>query len=170
MDHNQLESQKLAAEILISAVDGLVENLAQNDKLIEERKIAEQATSKLSKEFVSVLRRIQHEARPAASDDPDAQLVRISEFIDSMISSVEGSVKATSDELIRLEATQSGMARALSVVRETGESMLRNLSKIESLAVSDEPAAPRTVGERPESLPNVRNATSVKRSRESKNS
>lgn len=169
MNQDQLESQKLAAEIVISTADNLIQNLAQNEKLIEERRIAEKATSKLSQDFITILRQLQREAMNQDSADPATQLSKISEIINSMIFSVEGSIRTTSEEVARLEATQSGMQRALVAVRETGEGMLRNLAKIEELAERKGEESPRNVGERPESLSNVRNAAAVKKSRELKN-
>lgn len=168
MDQDQLENQKLAAKIIISTIDNLAQGLSQNDKVIEERKIAERVTSNLSQEFISILRQLQREALNQSAADPATQLNKINEIVNSTISSIDELIRTASNEVIRLEATQSGMHRAFAVVRETGESMLRNAAKIEELAERDDDGFSRMVGERPESLPNKRNAAAVKRDRKSK--
>ncbi len=167
MNQQQIEIQRQVAETIISTIDSLVQSLNQNERIIEESKISERATSKLSRDFIEILRRLQIETTSTTASDPAAQLAKMSEIISSVVSSIESSIKSSGDEVIRLEATQAGMQRALASVRATGENMLLSIAKIEQLADEPPSSEPRKTGERPEGISNRRNAAALRKSRES---
>ena len=149
--------------------DELLRNLEVNDRTIAERRVTATATSKLSNDFVSVLGQILAETRTPGIEDPWAHLENLAGIIASVMKQIEEGIRASSDEVIQLEATQEGMRRALRAVRESGALQQRELEKIEELSELDNPEARRKIGEHPETMAVKRNATSLKKSRDSSN-
>jgi len=169
MTQEELEKNKFASQRVITVADELLRNLEVNDKTIAERRIAANATSKLSNDFISVLNQILAETRAPGVEDPRAHLENLSGIIHSVVKQIEESVRGSSDEVLQLEATQEGMRRALQAVRESGALQQRELEKIESLSELENPEARRKIGEHPETMTVRRNAASLKKSRESSN-
>lgn len=120
-------------------------------------------------EFISILNRIIGEMRAPNVEDPRAHFENISNFVASVAKQLEETIKSSNDDVLRLEATQEGMRRALQAVRESGLLQERELEKIEALAEVENPEARRKVGEHPETMSVKRNAVSLKKSRESSN-
>ena len=149
--------------------DELLRNLEVNDRTIAERRVTATATSKLSNDFVSVLGQILAETRAPGVEDPHAHLENLAGIIVSVMKQIEEGIRASSDEVIQLEATQEGMRRALRAVRESGALQQRELEKIEELSELDNPEACRKIGEHPETVSAKRNAASLKKSRDSSN-
>jgi len=149
--------------------DELLRNLEVNDRTIAERRVTATATSKLSNDFVSVLGQILAETRAPGVEDPQAHLENLAGIIASVMKQIEEGIRASSDEVIQLEATQEGMRRALRAVRESGALQQRELEKIEELSELDNPEARRKIGEHPETVSAKRNAASLKKSRDSSN-
>jgi hypothetical protein len=169
MTQEELDRQKFASQRVIMVADELLRNLEVNDRTIAERRVTATATSKLSNDFVSVLGQILAETRTPGIEDPWAHLENLAGIIASVMKQIEEGIRASSDEVIQLEATQEGMRRALRAVRESGALQQRELEKIEELSELDNPEARRKIGEHPETMAVKRNATSLKKSRDSSN-
>ena len=137
--------------------------------MIYERRLATGATSSLSMEFVAMLNQIMGEMRSPNTEDPQARLENVMNIIASVSKQLEETVKSSNDDVLRLEATQEGMRRALGAVRESGLLQEKELEKIEALAETEDPESRRRVGEHPEAMRTKRNASSLKKSRELSN-
>ena len=169
MTQEELDKQKFASQRVITVADELLRNLEVNDKTIAERRVSVTATSKLSNDFVSVLNQILAETRAPDVEDPRAHLENLAGIIASVMKQIEEGVRASSDEILQLEATQEGMRRALRAVRESGTLQHRELEKIEELSELDNPEARRWAGGHPETMAVKRNAAGLKKSRDSSN-
>lgn len=169
MTQEELEKNKFASQRVITVADELIKKLDENDKMIGERRITTNATSNFSREFVSVLTQILREVKSPNVDDIHAHIENISNIISSIIEQLNENIRNSNDEVVRLEATQEGMRRALQAVRESGTIQQRELEKIEELSRSENPESRRNVGEHPETMMVKKNAASLKKSRESSN-
>lgn len=169
MTQEELDRQKFAAQRITIVADELIKKLESNDKTIYERRISVSATSSLSRDFLMILSQIFNEAKSQTQDDHQARLERISSIISSVISQIESTIKAADEDVIRLEATQDGMRRALDAVRESGTLQAKELEKIEYLAQKDDPEARRKIGEHPETVLSKRTAASLKKNNSTNN-
>lgn len=129
MNLEELSKSKHASNSILELVDELIEKLSVNDHIILEQKISVEATRRLTNETTTVLRHVINEIN--GNDTAELKISKVSEIVSSLISSLESSMKMSSDDLIRLEATQDGMRRALEVVRSTGRTRMQELEKIE---------------------------------------
>jgi len=169
MTQEELDRQKFASRRIVTIADELISKLGENERVIYERRLTTGATSSLSTEFISILNQIMGEMRSQSAEDPRVLLENVASIIVSVIKQIEETVKSSNDDVLRLEATQEGMRRALQAVRESGLLQERELEKIEALAEAENPEARRKVGEHPETMSVKRNAASLKKSRESSN-
>jgi phage shock protein A len=169
MTQEEFDKNKFAAQRVVAVADELIKKLETNDRTIAERRVMTTATSNLSREFISVLNQILGEMKSTSIEDPLVRLENLSNVVASVVSQLEENLRSSNDEVVRLEATQDGMRRALQAVRDSGALQERELEKISALAESENPEARRKVGEHPESFSTKRNASSLKKSRESSN-
>ena len=169
MTQEELEKNKFASQRIITVADELIKKLDTNDRTIAERRVVTAATSNLSKEFISILNQVLVEMRSTNVEDPRAHLENLSNVVSSVVTQLEETIRVSNDEVTRLEATQDGMRRALQAVRDSGLLQERELEKISTLAEREDPEARRKTGEHPESFSTKRNASSLKKSRESSN-
>lgn len=169
MTQEELDRQKFASRRIVTIADELIAKLGENEKVIYERRLTTGVTSNLSLEFVSILNQIMGEMRSPSAEDPRVRLENVMNIIASVAKQLEETVKSSNDDVLRLEATQEGMRRALGAVRESGLLQERELEKIEALAETEDPEARRKVGEHPEAMRTKRNASSLKKSRELSN-
>jgi hypothetical protein len=169
MTQEEFEKNKFASQRVISVADELIKKLDANEKTIADRRVSISATTNLSREFISVLSQILNEVRSPTTDDLKSHLENVSNIISSVVKQLDDNVRSSSEEIIKLEATQEGMRRALQAVKESGMLQERELEKIDKLAEKDDPEARRKVGEHPENFSAKRNAASLKKSRESSN-
>jgi hypothetical protein len=169
MTQEELDRNKFASQKIITVADELIKRLDTNDRTIAERRVVTAATSNLSKEFISILNQVLGEMRLTNIEDPRAHLENLSNIVSSVVTQLEETIRVSNDEVTRLEATQDGMRRALQAVRDSGILQERELEKISALAESEDPEARRKIGEHPETFSTKRNASALKKSRESSN-
>lgn len=169
MTQEELDRQKFASRRIVTIADELLKKLEENERMIYERRLATGATSSLSMEFVAMLNQIIGEMRSPNTEDPRARLENVMNIIASVAKQLEETVKSSNDDVLRLEAIQEGMRRALGAVRESGLLQEKELEKIEALAETEGPESRRRVGEHPETMRTKRNASSLKKSRELSN-
>lgn len=165
MTQEDIDKSKHTSAAIIELAEDLMRKLGQNNQTIIEKRISTAATANLSNEIVTIMNRILTDAR-SGNDAPDVRLERLSSVVSSIITSLESSVRNNADELIKLEATQDGMRRALEAVKSTGQLRIQELERIEKLAEKENPEARRKTGERPEAVATKRNAATLKKNRE----
>lgn len=107
--------------VVVQIADALLKDLEKNDKLIEEKKIKLDSMVEFSitiKESISSF-------QTSLNNDLSAEekLKKIDSYISTLISSLDASVKFASEDVMKMEATQDGMRRALLTVKEAGESI-----------------------------------------------
>lgn len=135
-----------ASEAIIELADELIRKLDLNDQVINERRISNAATDRLSGEIISFLRRSIAESQ-SSNEGPDLKVSSLTDSISSLVVSLESSIRSSSEELIRLEATQEGMRRALEAVRSTGQVRIQEIERLEVLMDQEghETNAPKVV-------------------------
>lgn len=107
--------------LVIQIADAFLKDLEKNDKLIQEKKTKLDSMIEFSvtiKESISSL-------QLSLDDDSSAEekLKKVDSYISTLISSLDASVKFASEDVMKMEATQDGMRRALLTVKEAGESI-----------------------------------------------
>lgn len=107
--------------LVIQIADAFLKDLEKNDKLIQEKKAKLDSMIEFSvtiKESISSL-------QLSLDDDSSAEekLKKVDSYISTLISSLDNSVKFASEDVMKMEATQDGMRRALLTVKEAGESI-----------------------------------------------
>ncbi len=120
MTHEEANEVRNFSISVIALADDLLGKVNANDQIISERKISVEVTDRLTGEVVNVLR---HAASDASSsvDTAEIKLARLIDIISSLVSSLEGSLRLSREDLIRLESTQEGMRRALAAVKNEGQ-------------------------------------------------
>ena len=117
---NEKEGEgQFAVDHIIKIADELLDKIVVNDSTIAEQQIIVRTTSSLTTQTVEVLRRVIDDAR-SESDDPAEKLGRVVDLLTTLVSSLETNQRNAEDELIRVEAIQEGMRRALTAVRQAG--------------------------------------------------
>lgn len=132
-----MSMDKYASEAIISLADDLIMKLEANDQVINERRISNLAAGRLSGEVVVYLQRAASESQ-GSGEDVEIRLQKLLDAISSLVGSLETSLRSSNEELIRLEATQDGMRRALEAVRSTGQIRLQEIGKLEDLMSSED--------------------------------
>lgn len=165
MTQEEFDRAAYASQEIINLSDELITKLEANRATIEERRIANVATSAMAGEVSGLMNQLISEIR-GNDAPPEQKLTRVVEFLGSFVGTLQSSQRSSEDELIRLTATQDGMRRALEAVRETGSLRLQELSRIDALSQQENPEARRPVGARPETAATKRNAKSLKQNRE----
>jgi cysteinyl-tRNA synthetase len=107
--------------VVVQIANALLKDLEKNDKLIEEKKIKLESLIEFSvtiKESISSF-------QSSLDDDFNAEekLKKVNSYISTLISSLDSSVKFALEDVMKMEATQDGMKRALLTVKEAGESI-----------------------------------------------
>lgn len=169
MDQEEIDRKKFAATHLVDVTQEYIDKIKSNDEAITEKKASAKSIVQISSEISKILGKLIQEMR-APGGDPQEKLAKSSEFLISLITSLETTAKSSTEEAMRLEATQQGMRRALEAVREAGTLQVRELERIEALSYESSEDVRRSVGERPEKISVKRNASSLKKSRESEDS
>lgn len=165
MTQEDVNNEKMIADGMIKIANELITKLSANEKTIEERKISLAATEELSEQVEQIINGALAEAR---SGDPDLtkRIERVIEILTMTLKNIGSMRKATSDDVIRLIATQDGMKRALETVKETGHMRLREIEKIVKLSQQEDPERRRKIGEHPETVATKRNAKTLKQDQE----
>lgn len=166
MIQKEVEEGKLIADALIKTADNLISKLAENERMIEERKLTKAATDDILDQLTHVISGVLLEAK-SGDLDPVKRVEKIVEVLTVITKNLESLKRSASDDLIRFISMQEGMRRALEAVRETGAAKTREIERVLRLSEADDPEARRRVGEHPETITAKRNAKSLKRERES---
>lgn len=166
MIQKEVEEGKLIADALIKTADNLISKLAENERMIEERKLTKAATDDILDQLTHVISGVLLEAK-SGDLDPVKRVEKIVEVLTVITKNLESLKRSASDDLIRFISMQEGMRRALEAVRETGAAKAREIERVLRLSEADDPEARRRVGEHPETITAKRNAKSLKRERES---
>jgi hypothetical protein len=166
MIQKEVEEGKLIADALIKTADNLISKLAENERMIEERKLTKAATDDILDQLTHVISGVLLEAK-SGDPDPVKRVEKIIEVLTVITKNLESLKRSASDDLIRFISMQEGMRRALEAVRETGVAKTREIERVLRLSEADDPEARRRVGEHPETITAKRNAKSLKRERES---
>jgi hypothetical protein len=132
MIREDVDMDRHVSEAIIELADELIKKLEMNDQVINERRVSNAATDRLSWEIISFLRDLISGSQDT-NEGPELRISRLTDSISSMMSSLESSIRSSSEELIRLEATQDGMRRALEAVRSTGQVRIQEIEKLEAL-------------------------------------
>ncbi len=143
MTHEEANEVRNVSISVIALANDLLEKVNANDQIISERKISVETTDRLTGEIVNVLR---HAASDASSsvDSAEVKLGRLIDIISSLISSMESSSRLSREDLIRLEATQEGMRRALTAVKNEGQLKLQEAEVAHQTAIiADAPETAR---------------------------
>lgn len=165
MTQEELDRISYASQEIIKLSDDLIAKLEANKTTIEERRIANAATTTMAGEVSGLMNQLLAEIK-GGDAPPEKKLTQVVDFLVSLVGTLQSSQRASEEELIRLTATQDGMRRALEAVRETGALRLQELRRIETLSQQDNPEARRSVGARPETVATKRNAKSLRQNRE----
>jgi len=132
MIQENMEMDRHTSGAIIELADELIKKLETNDQVINERRVSSTATDRLSSEIINFLRHAVAESQDIG-EVPDVRLSKLVEAVSSLVGSLETSIRSSSDEMIRLEATQDGMRRALEAVKSTGHVRLQEIEKLESI-------------------------------------
>jgi hypothetical protein len=135
-----MDERKYAAQRLIDVSKELEKQASLNDKIIEERKITSSATCSFSVDILKLILTLRDSMNDQDQDVED-RMRKSLEVLNSIVEALEAYPASQRDEIIKLEATQEGMRRALEAVRATGENELEALMIPES-AKSADAAAP----------------------------
>jgi hypothetical protein len=169
MTQEEFELKKYAATNIVTIADEYLAKIKSNVAAIDEKRISVKSVNQALQEIIRVLSSLVHESK-VSELDPAEKLTKVVEVLSSVVNSLESTMKSGNEEIIRLEATQVGMQRALEAVKGMGLSQVRELEKIDSLSNENPDDKSRSVGERPEKISVKRNAASLKKSRESEDS
>lgn len=165
MTQEDVNNEKMIADGMIKIANELITKLSANEKTIEERKISLAATEELSEQVEQIINGALAEAR-SGDADLTKRIERVIEILTMTLKNIGSMRKATSDDVIRLIATQDGMKRALETVKETGHMRLREIEKIVKLSQQEDPERRRKIGEHPETVATKRNAKTLKQDQE----
>jgi hypothetical protein len=113
-------------QTIISLAESLLQKLAENDSIIIEKRISNSTLENIVKELMPALTSLKAEVElPTPAEE---RLQKTSGALGMIINSLSSSLRASQDELIKLEATQDGMRRALTTVKDVGQNMI-NINK-----------------------------------------
>ena len=131
-----MDERKYAAQRLIDVSKELEKQASLNDKIIEERKITSSATCSFSVDILKLILTLRDSMNDQDQDVED-RMRKSLEVLNSIVEALEAYPSSQRDEIIKLEATQEGMRRALEAVRATGENELEALVIPESTEPAD---------------------------------
>lgn len=147
MNKIEFETQVASASALVSVADELERKLEENTVAINERRIGSSAAVNVAKDILNLMRMLQ--SRIVDESVPiEARLGQTTEVVRSIVGWLEAFPHSERDDIVRMEATQDGMRRALQSVRDTGQARLSVLRELESVA-KEPPAGSRKPGQRP---------------------
>jgi hypothetical protein len=138
MIQKEVEEGKLIADALIKTADSLISKLAENERMIEERKLTKAATDDILDQLTHVISSVLFEAK-SGDPDPAIRIEKIVEALTMITKNLDSLKRSTSDDLIRFIALQEGMRRALEAVRETGAAKAREIERALRLSETDDP-------------------------------
>lgn len=170
MTREDLDKQKFAASYVLEIVHNFGQRIDDNQKIIENKRLAHEGAKQFSAEVSKALNGILQEAR-SSSGDPAITLEKVLGVIGSISESISQAAKQGTEELIRMESTQEGMKRALEAVKTSALGTLSDAEKIEKMANEPPPDSklPREPGTRPEKVSLKRHASDL-REKEAKSS
>ena len=142
MSKDNTNIQKLSAENLINVAEEILRQIGANDQTIYDRKLTSAATINISNDVVKLVSSILKDLGDTAVDAAD-RVQKAVDVLSSLVSSLDALVQTEREEVIKLEATQSGMRRAAETVKATGENQLKLL---------ETPPAPPQKVEQPDKL------------------
>ena len=116
-------------QFIINIAEALMQNLNENDNIIIEKRISNTTLENVVKELLPALSNIKIEMESSSSIEQRIQ--KATGAIGMIINSLSTSLRAAQDDLIRLEATQDGMKRALTTVKEVGQNIIEDNKKEE---------------------------------------
>ena len=162
MNKQEFENQLASATTLITVADDFERKLEENVPRIHERRVGSIAAVKVTNDILPLARLLQ--IRLLNSEIPlEERHDQVIEVVRSLISWLESFPQSEREDIIRMEATQEGMRRALASIREAGNSKVEALRELE--AVAREPLrAPRKPGQRPVKAATIQHAKELKRS------
>jgi hypothetical protein len=107
--------------VVVQIADALLKDLEKNDELIKEKKIKLDSMIEFS---ITIKESISFFQLSLGGDlSAEEKLKKVDDYISTLISSLDTSTKLASEDVMKMEATQEGMRRALLTVKEAGESI-----------------------------------------------
>jgi len=122
-------------QFIINVADALMQNLNENDNIIIEKRISNTTLENVVKELLPALSNVKIEME--SSSPIEQRVQKAAGAIGMIINSLSTSLRAAQDDLIRLEATQDGMKRALTTVKEVGQNVIEENKKEEESKNND---------------------------------
>jgi hypothetical protein len=122
-------------QFIINIAEALMQNLNENDNIIIEKRISNATLENVVKELLPALSNIKIEME--SSSPIEQRIQKVTGAIGMIINSLSTSLRAAQDDLIRLEATQDGMKRALTTVKEVGQNVIEGNKKEEESKNND---------------------------------
>jgi len=126
MSTTETEKKRFAAQYLVEVANGFNEQLAQNEKMIEDRKIALAAVTTFSSDILNFMDKI-HENLEDQNQDAESKIQNVNEVVKSLIQSLKDLPRAQREEIISLEATQNGMKRSIETMVNFANAQLEEL-------------------------------------------
>jgi cell division protein ZapA (FtsZ GTPase activity inhibitor) len=123
-DNTQLE--KLSAENLIGVADEILRQINMNEQTIYDRKLTSAATINISNDIVKLVNTLLKDLGDEAAPPAD-RIQKANDVLASLVTSLGNLAQTEREEIIRLEATQTGMKRVAETVKVTGENQLKLL-------------------------------------------
>ena len=108
--------------VIIQVADSLLKNLEENESVLTEKRLIH---SKLVDSQESLRHSLYNMRKVILSKKftNEEKEEALYDMTSSMIANINNLIKASNDELIRLESMQEGMKRALHTVKEIGENI-----------------------------------------------
>lgn len=147
MNKQEFETQLASATALVTTADELEKKLEENTATINERKIGSTAAVGVVKDILTLMKMVQGRLLDE-NTSPELRLQQSGEVVRSLVTWLEEFPHREREDITRMEATQEGMRRALSSVRDTGQARINTLRELETVA-KDPPVLPRKPGQRP---------------------
>jgi hypothetical protein len=122
-------------QFIINIAEALMQNLNENDNIIIEKRISNTTLENVVKELLPALSNIKIEME--SSSPIEQRIQKATGAIGMIINSLSTSLRAAQDDLIRLEATQDGMKRALTTVKKVGQNVIEDNKKEEESKIND---------------------------------
>jgi len=135
MTQEELDRSRQTSIEIIRLAEELISKLETNNQVILERKMAVSANEKLTNDLIAELKE-SLTSSANCSVDPAAKFEHLVGSITSIIVALESNSKSSLEDIVRLEATQDGMRRALEAVKSTGKLRIQELEKFEAMVKS----------------------------------